>query len=517
LRFIQTKSSGLKKADLDKMVGNFNSGFDRANGGRSGAPKFPMPNNYLFLLRYSALVNNEETLSQVELILQKMAAGGIYDQIGGGFARYSVDAEWHVPHFEKMLYDNAQLVSLYAEAFQKTKKEEYKQVVEETLKFIEREMTSFEGAFYSALDADSEGEEGKFYVWTKAEIEEVIGDDSKIVNDYLGIEGKAYWEDGKNILVRPKSIKKLSQKYKKPPDEVEKIIKKAKEQLLKKRAERIRPGLDDKILTSWNALMLKGYVDAYMVFGKKDYLETAIRNANFILMEMKKTDGGLFHNYKNGKLTIPAFMEDYCFVIDALILLYQATFEEKWINEAKRLTDYVILHFYDGQSGMFFFTSDESKNLIARKMEIMDNVIPSSNSSIANSLFLLSHIFEEKKYYKMAERMLNNIMEKMVSHPSSFSNWGILALNKVYPFYSVVIYGKESFSRLMELNKYYLPNITKLGSINKSELPLFENRYLENKTIIYVCTDKGCNLPVERVEEAISQGLTSSQALTGKP
>ena len=507
LTFIKDEKEAITKDDLDNMVHNFVAGFDRTNGGRTGAPKFPVPNNYLFLLRYAALVNNEEVLSQVELTLQKMAAGGIYDQIGGGFARYSVDAHWHVPHFEKMLYDNAQLVSLYSEAFQMTGNKEYENVVKETLEFIRREMTNPEGAFYSSLDADSEGEEGKFYVWTKSEIEEVAGDDSKIINDYFGIDGPAYWEDEKNVLVKDKTIDELSQKYNKPANEVEEIIERAKEKLLKKRAERIRPSLDDKILTSWNALMIKGYIDAYMVFGKKDYLETAIKNAGFIFHKMKKSDGGLFHNYKNGRSTIPGFLEDYSFVIDATISLYEATFDEKWINEAKRLTDYVILHFYDEQSGMFFFTPDENTNLIARKMEITDNVIPSSNSVIAKSLFLLSHIFEEKKYKNIADKMLNNIKGKMISYPSSFSNWGILALYKVYPFYSVVIYGKESRARLMEMSKYYLPNIIKSGSVTKSELPLFENRFVENKTMIYVCTEKGCKLPVEKVEDALKQGL----------
>ncbi|MCD4683843.1 MAG: thioredoxin domain-containing protein [Bacteroidales bacterium] len=495
----------LTKETLEDMVHNFSAKFDKLEGGTKGAPKFPMPNNVLFLLRYYARTKKPEMLNHVELTLQKMTAGGIYDQIGGGFARYSVDDQWHVPHFEKMLYDNAQLVSLYAEAYQLTKNELYKKVVEETLKYVDLEMTNPEGGFYSTLDADSEGVEGKFYVWEKKEIETIIKKDSDIVIDYFGIDKDAYWEDGNNVLIRVKSVAQLADKYTKTDDEIFKILSEAKRKLLKNRSERVRPGLDDKILTSWNALMIKGFIDAYAAIGKSDYLETAIKNADFLLQKTKKDDGGLFHNYKNDKATIDGFLEDYAFMIEALIELYQATFDEKWISQAKQFMEYTIRHFYDDQSGMFYFTSDESNDLIARKMEVTDNVIPASNSSIANSLFFLSLIYEKAEYKQMAEKMLKQVEGKMIAYPSAFSNWGILYLNLVFPFHTLVITGEEALTKANELNRLYFPNIIRAGSIGKSELPIFKDRFVKDKTMIYVCTGSECKLPVENIEEALGQ------------
>jgi len=489
----------------EDMVHNFSTRFDYKEGGMRGSPKFPMPNNSLFLLRYSALVTNKKVLSQVELTLQKMAAGGIYDQIGGGFARYSVDDHWHVPHFEKMLYDNAQLVSLYAEAYQLTKNELYKKVVEEILEYVDREMTNPEGGFYSALDADSEGVEGKFYVWEKKEIETIIKENSDIVIDYFGIDEEAYWEDGNNVLIRAKSISQLAEKYAKTDAEISKILSEAKKKLLEKRSERVRPGLDDKILTSWNALMIKGFVDAYAAIGKSDYLETAIKNADFLLQKIKKDDGGLFHNYKNGKATIDGFLEDYAFMIEASFALYQATFDEKWITQANQFMEYTIRHFYENQSGMFYFTSNESNDLIARKIEVTDNVMPASNSSIAHSLYFLCLIYEKAEYKQMAEKMLKQVEEKMITYPSAFSNWGMLYLNLVFPFHTLVITGEDVLTKANELNELYIPNIVRAGSIGKSELPIFKERFVKDKTMIYVCTGSECKLPVESIDEALKQ------------
>ena len=390
----------------DEMVEMFSTRFDKKEGGTRGAPKFPMPNNYLFLLRYYAQTKKPEILAHVEMTLQKMASGGIYDQVGGGFARYSVDDRWHVPHFEKMLYDNAQLVSLYSEAYKLTGNNFYKQVIVETLDFIKRELTDPEGGFYSSLDADSEGVEGKFYVWTKGEIESVTGNYSEIVKDYFGIDKEALWEDLRNVLVKAMTFQDLVLKHNKPQAEIEKIISGCKSNLLRKRTERIRPGLDDKILTSWNGLMLKGYVDAFKSTGNVDYLDIAIRNGEFLINKLKKPDGSLHHNYKNGKSTINGFLEDYAFVIEAFISLYQATFNERWLNEAKDLMDYAILHFSDEKSDLFYFTSNESTDLFARKLELTDNVIPASNSSIAISLFKLGIYFGNTAYIEQSKKMV---------------------------------------------------------------------------------------------------------------
>jgi uncharacterized protein YyaL (SSP411 family) len=505
---INKQEKAINREMFDDIVDRFSRHFDDKNGGSIGVPKFPMPNNYLFLLRYYTRTKKPEILEQIELTLQKMARGGIYDQVGGGFARYAVDNRWHTPHFEKMLYDNAQLVSLYSEAFRLTKNEFYKKVVLESLEFIGQEMTSPACAFYSSLDADSDSEEGRFYVWERQEIEDIAGLDKDIVIDYYGIDGEAYWEDGKNILVKALPVKDLSEKYNKPENEIAEILAKNKVRLLEKRSERVRPGLDDKVLTSWNALMLKGYVDAYLATGINDYLNTAKSNAAFILQNLKKEDGGLFHNYKNEKATINGFLEDYAFVIEAYIMLYQASFELIWLTEAKNLLDYAIKHFYDPPAGLFYFTSKESNDLITRKFEISDNVMPASNSSMANSLFLLSHYFENSDYQDMAEKMLLRVKEKMKLYPSAFTNWGILSLNLFYPFYTIAICGSNFEELSMEMNELYLPNILLACSGDEDILPILKNRFVKNKTLIYVCSERDCKPPVKNVIEAI--GLINS-------
>jgi uncharacterized protein YyaL (SSP411 family) len=501
--FQPSLSPSLNMEFPDKMVELFSTRFDFQNGGTQGAPKFPMPNNYLFLLRYYSRTNKPEILQHVELTLHKMASGGIYDQIGGGFARYSVDARWHIPHFEKMLYDNAQLVSLYAEAYQLTKKDFYKQVITESLDFVKRELTNPEGGFYSSLDADTEGEEGKFYVWKKEEIESVAGSAAEIVKDYFGISRQASWEEGKNVLIKAMAYSDLAAKYGKSLDEIEKIISDCKSNLLGKRSERIRPGLDDKILTSWNALMLKAYVDAYSATSERTYLKVAELNASFLINAMKSADGGLFHSYNEGNPKIHGFLEDYAFLIEGLITIYQSTFDEKWLFEAKSLMDYTIMHFFDPDSGMFFFNSDKDKQLFARKIELIDNVIPSSNSSIAASLVKLGLLFDEEDFRNKSEQMVRKMKENLLLYPSSFSNWAILLLNQVYPFHTVVFTGPGSLKNAEQFNKEYLPGVLKAGSKTLSDIPILKNKFVENKSFIYVCIGRECRLPVETVKQAI--------------
>ena len=312
--------------DLSAVFTLWKNDIDYINGGHKRAPKFPLPVGYQFLLHYNYIDPNADALQAVTTTLNRIADGGIYDQIGGGFARYSIDTYWKVPHFEKMLYDNAQLVSLYSTAYQQSKNPKYKIIVTETLDFIQREMTSKEDGFYSSLDADSDGEEGKFYVWTKNELENVLGDKADLIIDYYNVTETVNWEDGKNILFLSASEKEIADRNKITESQLTKRVLEAKQILLEERNRRIRPGLDDKILTSWNALMLKAYVDAYRVFDNKEYLETALKNAEFLLTKIKSADNRLNRNYKNGKATINAFLDDYAFTIDAFIALYQATY-----------------------------------------------------------------------------------------------------------------------------------------------------------------------------------------------
>ncbi|MEI6816058.1 MAG: thioredoxin domain-containing protein, partial [Bacteroidota bacterium] len=339
--------------DLHLMVDVWKKSFDTKEGGPARVPKFPLPNNYEFLLNYFHLSmlkdkSDENLLKQIHLTLDKMAYGGIYDQIGGGFARYSTDGYWKVPHFEKMLYDNAQLMSLYASAYQQSKDPLYKNVVMETLDWMKREMTSDEGLFYSALDADSEGKEGKFYIWTKKEIEAILKDKASLFCDYYEVDKAGLWEEGCSILLRRNNDKEFAALHHiHDVDAMMTDIVACKKILLQERNKRIHPGLDDKQLTSWNALMIMGYVDAYNAFGEQEHLLAAKRCADFILKNIRNQDGGLYHNYKKGKATINGYLEDYSFMMEALMALYQATFEEHYLMTAKDLADYCIKHFFD--------------------------------------------------------------------------------------------------------------------------------------------------------------------------
>lgn len=501
---INTEPPNFTVAVLDEMVNKWAEQFDNKEGGGNHAPKFPIPNNYQFLLRYGHLKNDASVLGHVKLTLDKIAYGGIYDHLGGGFARYSTDALWKVPHFEKMLYDNSQLVSLYSEAYQLTKSPLYKKVVYETLDFISRELTDKTGAFYSALDADSEGEEGKFYVWSKEELKETLGDDYEVFGDFYNVNSNGLWE-GHYILLRRKTEEEIAKKHKISMEELKALLSRSKKKLMKIRDKRIRPGLDDKSLTSWNALMLNAYVDAYDVFNESEFLEAALKNAEFIVATQMSDDGRLNHSYKAGRSTINGYLEDYALTIEAFLALYESTFNERWLTLSRQLMEYTIQHFYDAESSMFFFTSDVDPPLVARKMELNDNVIPASNSSIAKSLYLLGHYYYQKSYTKMSIQMLNNIKGYMSSYPSGYSNWALLMLHETFEFFEVAIVGKEAGLRRHEMNQDYNPNKLYIGASKASELPLLQNKFVDRETMIYVCVNKACQLPVSDADKALEQ------------
>ncbi|MFD3002305.1 thioredoxin domain-containing protein [Pontibacter toksunensis] len=496
----------VREEDFKLMGYNFSTRFDRKLGGLGQAPKFPMPTNYLFLLRYYHHTSDQSILNQLHLTLREMAYGGIYDQVGGGFARYSVDAEWLVPHFEKMLYDNGQLVTLYSEAYQATRETLYHEVVYETIAFVEREMMSPEGGFYSSLDADSEGEEGKFYTFTKNELQEILGDEEPLFSKYYKATAAGNFEHGLNILHRRKSDEEFAQKQELELEVLQDMVQNWKRRIMEVRATRVRPGLDDKILTSWNALMLKGLADAYYVFGNEHFLNLALRNASFLLQNLKKGDR-LFHNYKEGKATIDGFLEDYAYLIRAFTRLYEVTFEEQWLQEAKRLTDYTLEHFFDEKEGMFFFTDQSSEKLIARKKEIIDNVTPASNSVMATNLHFLGLYFDEERYSSLSNDMLARVKDLLIKEPSHLSNWASLYYHKLTPTAEVAIAGEDTAKMRSELSAFYLPNMILLGSNNgQSSLNLLEDKVaINNKTTIYVCYNKTCQLPVHDAASALEQ------------
>ncbi len=505
----QFETKPFHKEVLEKCIQNWEKRFDNELGGPKKAPKFPLPNNYSFLLKYAHQTNDQKLLKHVVLTLNKMACGGIYDQLGGGFARYSVDIEWKVPHFEKMLYDNAQLVTLYCEAYRLTKNELYQQIVEETLSFVEKEWLSKENGFFSALDADSEGEEGKYYVWTEEELENLLGKDFNIFSDYYGINDIGYWEHENYILVRNENVSEILLKHQITSEELNVLISRCKTILLKEREKRIKPGLDDKILTCWNALMCKAYAEAYLTFKNSNYKTIALKNAEFLEQKMIKKDLSMFRTYKNGKAKINGFLDDYAFTIDAFIHIYIISRDEKWLNLSKDLCDYAIKNFYNPESGLFFYT-DLSNKLILRTTETSDNVIPASNSQMAINLFKLGKYFNNSDYEERSVKMLGRFTEEIVGYGSGYSNWASLYSYLLNNYYEVCIVGKAVDEKLSDLWNHYIPNTIFVVAASGSELDIMKERFVEGKTLIYVCKNKACLLPVSEVKEALKQLETSS-------
>ena len=491
----------------ENITENLLKNADTIWGGFGGAPKFPQTFSIQYLLRQYYFTGNENAVRQALLSLDKMIQGGIYDQLGGGFARYSTDKEWLAPHFEKMLYDNAQLVSLYAHAFQLTKNPLYKTVVYETLDFVTRELMSSEGGFYSSLDADSEGEEGKFYIWEKLTIEKVLDNGAELFIDYYNIRSSGNWEDGKNILCRNETDESVSKKYNISLDELKIKISEAKKKLFQHRNSRVRPALDDKMLTSWNALMLKGLTIAYRAFGDEKFLKIALKNANFLMQKAIKSDGEIYRNYKDGKSSIHGMLDDYAFTASAFIELYQATFDDKWIMAANKIVDYTLIHFFDNVSGMFFYTHHEHSNLISRKMEVTDNVIPSSNSEMAKNLFVLGKYFFNDEYINKARQMLLNVKADMQKNIFYYSNWGMLEIALIAALADVAIVGNNCFELRCKLDENYLPNALLSGGQHEGRLPVLENKHVDGKTSIYVCRNKVCKIPVTEVDKALFEIL----------
>jgi len=492
-------------ADLEDIFYQLKNNIDLKNGGFGNAPKFPMPSALQFLLHYHHLVQDENALKAVTVTLDKMGAGGIYDQVGGGFSRYSTDEIWKVPHFEKMLYDNAQLVSVYAAACQLTGNPTYETVVTETLAFVERQLHSNEGGFYSSLDADSEGVEGKYYVWSQSELQEVLGNKADIMFEYFQVTEKGNWENNHNILFTANKSKELADKYRITENELDNRIAEAKERLLAERNKRVAPALDDKILTAWNALMLKGYCDAYRALDKPEYLKTALQTANFINTELRRADNSLYRNFKNGKASITAFLDDYAFTIQAFIALYQVTFDEKWLEEALQLSEYAIAHFYDSDKSMFYYTSDTGPALIARKMEISDNVIPSSNSEMAKNLYILGRYFYKDDYLSIARAMLDNIRSHVKNGGIYYANWDILLGWFAREPYEIAIIGPDYEALRKEFETHYLPHVLLSGGVTEGNLPTLQGKERKGETTIYVCRNNTCQRPVNKVADALAQ------------
>lgn len=492
-RFAQQNEKLFKQEQTDTMFQILASRYDKTWGGIEKAPKFVMPSIWLFLLRYHSSTNNKAALDMVTHTLRQLALGGIYDQIGGGFSRYSVDGEWFAPHFEKMLYDNAQLLSLYAEAYSVTHDPIFKETVYETVGWLEREMRHPAGGFYSALDADSEGVEGKFYTWTEAELRTVLGADTEKLMHHFEATAEGNWEHGRNILRRDRETSGVES------DEVKTL----KAKLLTARSKRIRPGLDDKILTGWNAMTIHGLIDCYKTFNDEHFLQLALHTISFL--EEHVVDDKVYRAWKGKRSATEGFLEDYAFLIQAYVSLYQVTFNEGWLYKATLWCNYVQQHFTDAEEGFFFYASDTAEALIARKKEIFDNVIPGSNSVMARNLFQLGVLLEREDWKEQARTMTSKLLHLITSEPVYTCHWAVLLSELIHEPAEVVIAGSEALTLRTELHQHYLPFTITAGSTGESTLPLLENRLPKSGTLIYVCRDKTCQLPVDNVIDVLNQ------------
>ena len=495
--------------------------FDAANGGFGSAPKFPNTMALELLLRVylhqrageisaPAQPHQHSELEIVETSLEKMARGGVYDQLGGGFHRYSVDSKWLVPHFEKMLYDNALLSRVYLHTYLVTGKPFYRRIAEETLDYVVREMTAPEGGFYSTQDADSEGEEGKFFTWTLSEIEQVLTqEDASLFISYYGVTQRGNFE-GKNILFVARDAQQLADEAQISLEELQASLQRSRTTLFQLREQRIKPGRDEKVLTAWNGLMLRSFAEAARYLQRPDYLQVASKNADFLLRELRK-DGRLLRSYKDGRARVNGYLEDYACLADGLLALYEASFDPRWFSEARTLMDQAIALFADTQNGGFFDTGSDHETLISRPKEIMDNATPAGNSVAVDVLLRLAAFTGEQTYRQRADDYLQPIADIMVQHPQAFGyvlgalDFAISASKEI-----AIIGGPDAAdmrSLLAVVNRYYLPNsVLASGAPGDSgvarQVGLLEDRPLKDgKATAYVCHNFACLAPVNTAEE----------------
>ncbi len=503
----------LSQKTLERAFDGIDNLFDPKHAGFGIKPKFPVPHNFLYSLRYNRSADNETALKITKESLDAMLKGGIYDHLGGGFARYSTDREWLVPHFEKMLYDQAMLTHAYLEAFLVTKNDEYKRIVEETLHYVKRDMTAPEGGFYSAEDADSEGVEGKFYIWQQSEIEDLLGDNAKYIIDYFNIEEEGNYENAAghmpekgNILHIKDDLDKLAEKHEIDKAELETIISESKKILLDARNKKVRPGKDDKVLTDWNGLMISAFAKAGFVFKNSDYIETAEKAYSFV-NEKLKTQVGMLHRFAKGEAAVNAMLDDYAFLTFAAIELYSATFKHQYIRDAIEMMDTLETHFEDKEQGGFYNTADFGEQLIHRKKDLYDGAVPSGNSVVLMNLVRLSKITGNSEYDVAAQKLIDFFSAKVDSYPSIYAYFEC-ALDYIYnPAVEIVITSKEKpeESEFVDaLRNVFIPNAVVIYKQNDA-MDLYasylKNMKVNDETTVYVCKNYACELPVSTVEE----------------
>ncbi len=496
---------------LDNIFLRMREQFDQTEGGFGGAPKFPSTMAIQFLFQYYWFANEQQALEHALHSLDKMIQGGIFDQLGGGFARYSTDREWLVPHFEKMLYDNALLVSTLAEAIQllqttgvvaqrqEARLQCYRETVERTLAYVVREMTHPAGGFFSAQDADSEGEEGKFFVWDKAEIEALLGDEAGLFCEFYGVSEAGNWE-GSNILHIKTPLPEFAVARNLDLSTLNANLARQREVLFLKRSKRVPPGLDDKVIMAWNALMCSAFAQAYAALGVDTFRDAAMRNLEFLLDNLIDftNDDRLLHTWKDGKANYPAMLDDYAFFILALLDIWQITFDSKYLTLAERYTEQVLSYFHDSESGLFYYTSIDQTDLVLRKKDLYDNATPSGNSSMALALQRIGILCDRQDWRETAAQMLRKMADTVERYPLSFERWACTILLERYAYFEIALVGEDAFEKARMIQKRFLPNKVMAASVEANDrMPLLRGKVGASDAIIYVCRDYACQKPVQ--------------------
>lgn len=479
---------------LNASVDTFLKACDKKLGGFAGAPKFPMPLSFQFLVRMAYQTSRKDVAEVVKNTLFKMAQGGIYDQLGGGFSRYSTDEAWKIPHFEKMLYDNAQLISLYSEVYRFDPNPLYLKIVQETIAFLKAELRSEEGLFFASLDADTEGIEGKYYVWTHAEIADALGKDSELFCAYYGIEKMGNWEKGVNVLLPTLPVDNLLLTNAINQQEIEETLQKCRVSLLEKRKQRVAPALDYKIIVGWNGLLITGFLDAFKATGKQVYLNDAVNLGQNIYRIFMAENGKLIHSYAKGKLGNEGFLDDYAFVALAYIDLAQLTQQAIWLKRVDVLLGYVIRHFLDQSTGLYFYTSINQEDTIVRKLEYFDTVIASSNASLCLAFSRYARLSNNSRYADFSSLMLKQIYKELIKQPTAFSCWLITLYELRYGTFTIKFRGANSANMLQAFTNQFFPDF----SILPIDEPLMLN---DGLTEAYICSGDTCYAAVNSIDE----------------
>jgi uncharacterized protein YyaL (SSP411 family) len=492
-----------------KIFNNIMGAADQVEGGFGTAPKFPQTYTIQYLLRYHHFTGNKEALEQATLSLKKMMRGGIYDQLGGGFCRYSTDVQWLAPHFEKMTYDNALLLLVLAEAFQLTEDQEYKRVAEETICFMQRELQDVNGGFYAALDADSEGVEGKFYTWDIKEFEQVLGADAGAIAALYGVTEHGNWEEV-NILHMQKSIQDWAKDIGLLEEEALNLLAAAKTKLMPCRSKRVRPATDDKIILGWNALFNQALSKAGQAFGREDWIAIATQNMAFLLSSFEdQTTGQLLHTHKAGISKYPAFLDDVAYLIQALLFLYEPTGMLAYLEKARELMHYAIEHFSDEDQMFFYFTPGFQEDILVRKKDLYDGAIPSGNAVMAWNLHRLGLLYDQQEWRKRAEMMLGTVKNAAEKYPTSYGIWSNLLLEFTQGTHEILVLGPEALSVGQVVLSHFIPNKVFMAASDAAMgYPLMEGRFSTPETHIFICRNYACSLPFTSLEEAVDFVLT---------